>query len=155
VLELNFHWKKLSVIGGITIKSLYFQLHEDTVKAPEAVAFLRHLQRHMAGKLLLIWAGLPAHRSKVVSDYLGSTEGRLWVERLPGYAPELNPIEYLRGYARGNDLAGFAPKQLWELQSRGTPGIRPSPQGQALPASLLDPVRLEPRRTMNLFWNAQ
>jgi hypothetical protein len=34
--------------------------------------------------------------------------------------PELNPIEYLRGYARGNDLAGFAPKQLWELQSRGT-----------------------------------
>ncbi len=31
------------------------------------------------------------------------------------YAPELNPIEYLWGYAKGNDLANFAPKELWEL----------------------------------------
>lgn len=115
VLELNFNWKKLSVIGGITLKSLYFQLHEDSVKAPEVVAFLQHLQQHIAGKLLVIWDGLAAHRSKLVGDYLSSTEGRVWVERLPGYAPELNPIEYLWGYAKGNDLANFAPKELWEL----------------------------------------
>ena len=44
MLELNFNWKKLSVIGGITIKSLYFQLHEDSVKASEVVGFLNHLQ---------------------------------------------------------------------------------------------------------------
>jgi transposase len=115
VLELNFNWKKLSVIGGITLKSLYFQLHEDSVKAPEVVAFLRHLQQHIPGKLLVIWDGLPAHRSKLVADYLATTVGRVWVERLPGYAPELNPIEYLWGYAKGNDLANFAPKELWEL----------------------------------------
>lgn len=115
VLELNFNWKKLSVIGGITIKSLYFQLHEDSVKAPEVVGFLQHLQQHISGKLLVIWDGLPAHRSKVVADYLATTCGRVWVERLPGYAPELNPIEYLWGYAKGNDLANFAPKELWEL----------------------------------------
>ena len=115
VLELNFNWKKLSVIGGITIKSLYFQLHEDSVKAPEVVGFLQHLQQHIPGKLLIVWDGLPAHRSKDVADYLASTRGRVWVERLPGYAPELNPIEYLWGYAKGNDLANFAPKELWEL----------------------------------------
>lgn len=115
VLELNFNWKKLSVIGGITLKSLYFQLHEDSVKAPEVVAFLKHLQQHIPGKLLVIWDGLPAHRAKLVADYLASKECRVWVERLPGYAPELNPIEYLWGYAKGNDLANFAPKELWEL----------------------------------------
>ena len=115
MLELNFHWKKLSVIGGITLKSLYFQLHEDSVKAPEVVAFLKHLQQHIPGNLLVIWDGLPAHRSKLVADYLATTETRVWVERLPGYAPELNPIEYLWGYAKGNDLANFAPKELWEL----------------------------------------
>lgn len=115
VLELNFNWKKLSVIGGITIKSLYFQLHEDSVKAPEVVAFLQHLQQHIPGKLLVIWDGLPAHRSKLVAAYLATTKNRVWVERLPGYAPELNPIEYLWGYAKGNDLANFAPKELWEL----------------------------------------
>lgn len=115
ILELNFNWKKLSVIGGITIKSLYFQLHEDSVKAPEVIAFLGHLQQHIPGKLLVVWDGLPAHRSKLVADYLATTEGRVWVERLPGYAPELNPIEYLWGYTKGNDLANFAPKDLTEL----------------------------------------
>lgn len=115
VLELNFNWKKLSVIGGITLKSLYFQLHEDSVKAPEVVAFLQHLQQHIPGNLLVIWDGLPAHRAQLVADYLASTKSRVWVERLPGYAPELNPIEYLWGYAKGNDLANFAPKELWEL----------------------------------------
>lgn len=124
VLELNFNWKKLSVIGGITIKTLYFQLHEDSVKAPEVIAFLNHLQQHISGKLLVIWDGLPAHRSKLVAGYLASTRGRVWVERLPDYAPELNPIEYLWGYAKGNDLANFAPKHLWELSQAARKAFR-------------------------------
>ena len=115
VRELNFNWKKLSVIGGITIKSIYFQLHEDSVKAPEVVGFLKDLQPHLADKLFVLWDGLPAHRSRLGADYLASTKGRVWVERLPGYAPELNPIESLWGYAKGNDLANFAPKELWKL----------------------------------------
>lgn len=115
VLELNFNWNKLSVIGGITLKSIYFQLHEDSVKAPEVIGFLKHLQQHIAGNLLVVWDGLPAHRSRLVADYLGTTKSRVWVERLPAYAPELNPIEYLWGYAKGNDLAHFAPKDLAEL----------------------------------------
>ena len=85
------------------------------MKAPEVTAFPAHLEQHIPGKLLVIWDGLPAHRSKIVADYLASTKGRVWVERLPGYAPELNPIEYLWGYAKGNDLANFAPKELSEL----------------------------------------
>ena len=80
------------------------------------MGFRRPLQQHIPGKLLVIWDGWPAHRSKVVADYLASTRGRVWVERLPGYAPELNPIEYLWGCAKGNDLANFAPKELWELR---------------------------------------
>ncbi len=32
--------------------------------------FLQHLLRHLRGKLLVIWDGLPAHRSRVVKDFL-------------------------------------------------------------------------------------
>ena len=42
---------------------------------------------------------------------------RIQVERLPAYAPELNPIEYLWGNVKGNDLANFSPKELWELST--------------------------------------
>ena len=151
VLELNFHWKKLSVIGGITIKNLYFQLHKNSVTAPEVVGFLQHLQQHIAGKLLVIWDGLPAHRS----DYLAITQGRVWVERLLGYAPEINPIEIPLGLRQGQRFGELRANGPLETESRRTESFCKGAQGQTLPAGLLDPVRFESRMAMYLFWNAQ
>ncbi len=109
---------EVAVLCGVSWRAAhewYRARSKDGAEAPEVRGFLQHLQQHIPGKLLVIWDGLPAHRSKIVADYLATTQGRVWVERLPGYAPELNPIEYLWGYAKGNDLANFAPKELWEL----------------------------------------
>lgn len=117
VLEMNFNWDKLSVIGGISLKSIWFQIHEESVKSAQVTAFLDQLKRYVKGNLLIIWDGLPAHRSKVVAQYLSEQQGRILVERLPAYAPELNPIEYLWGNVKGNDLANFSPKELWELST--------------------------------------
>ena len=124
VIQMNFNWKKLSVIGGTTIRSIYFQLHEESVKAPQVIEFLNYLQKHIKGKLLVAWDNLPAYHSKMVAEYFASTKGRVWVERLPGYAPELNPIEYLLGYAKSNELANLAPKDLWELSSEAKKALR-------------------------------
>jgi len=44
---------------------------------------------------MVIWDGAPIHRSKLVTQYVASTEGRITIERLPAYAPELNPAEYI------------------------------------------------------------
>ena len=63
-----------------------------------------HLQRHLRGKLLTIWDGLPAHRSRVVQEYVRSRRGRITLESLPGYAPELNPVEYVWGYWKHREL---------------------------------------------------
>lgn len=115
ILQMNFNWEKLSVIGGISLKSIYFQLHEESIKSKQVMEFLDHLQRYIKGKLLVIWDGLPAHRSKAIAAYLAQTKGRVWVERLPAYAPELNPIEYLWGNVKGTDVANVSPKDLWEL----------------------------------------
>ena len=57
------------------------------------VEFLQHLLRHLPGKLLIIWDGLPRHRSHLVWDFVRHQRGRLWLEFLPAYAPELNPVE--------------------------------------------------------------
>ena len=114
-IEMNFNWDKLSVIGGISLKSVYFQVHEESIKSEQVIEFLKHLQRYLKGNILVIWDGLPAHRSKAVANYLKETKGRVWVESLPAYAPELNPIEYLWGNVKGGELANFSPKDLWEL----------------------------------------
>ncbi len=65
------------------------------LNAKEAILFLKDLKRHMRGrKLLMIWDGLPAHRAKIVTEYVKRQRSWLRIERFPGYAPELNPIEY-------------------------------------------------------------
>src|SRR5207249_7819112 len=45
VLQYSFNWKCLSAIAGITIWSFYFRLFPGSIKAPEVIEFLEHLQR--------------------------------------------------------------------------------------------------------------
>ena len=71
--------------------------------------------RHVHGPLLVVWDGLPSHRSRLVRDFVATTEGALVLERLPAYAPELNPVEYLRGYWKHHELPNFCAKDFAQL----------------------------------------
>jgi transposase len=48
------------------------------------------------GRMVIIWDGAPIHRRQVIRDFLAhGAAPRLHRERLPAYAPELNPGEGL------------------------------------------------------------
>lgn len=65
------------------------QDHSDI--GPDVVRFLQVLTREIAGLLLVIWDGATIHRCQAVKDYLAKGGAkRIHLERLPGYAPELN-----------------------------------------------------------------
>ena len=85
VLEFDFNWKKLSVIGGITVLNFYFQFYPGTIKSPQVIEFLKHLQQHLPGKLLMVWDGAMIHRRRLVRAYLESLHGRLYATALPAY----------------------------------------------------------------------
>ena len=115
MLQYHFTWKTLTAMAGITGWNFYFQFFPGAVRAPHGVGFLTHLLRHVRGKVLVIWDGLPAHRSRLVQQFVADQDGRLQLERLPAYAPELNPVEYLWGYWKQHELPNFCPKNLAEL----------------------------------------
>ena len=50
-----------------------------------------HLRRVAGPCLLVIWDGLPIHRRQQVKEFVAGTGGRIRVEPLPGYAPDLTP----------------------------------------------------------------
>jgi len=79
------------------------------------VEFLGHLMRHLPDKLLIIWDGLPSHRSHLVWDFVRQQRGRLWLEFLPAYAPELNPVEYLWSHWKQHELPNFCPSTFAQL----------------------------------------
>lgn len=107
VLQYSFDWKHLSLIAGVTFWRFYFRFFAGSIKGPQLVMFLRALTAQIHGKLLIIWDGLPAHRSRLVRAYVESLAGRVVLERLPAYAPELNPVEYLFGYVKQRELANL------------------------------------------------
>jgi transposase len=80
-------------------------IQDKSFNGADVVRFLKHLLRHIAGKLLVIWDGLPAHQGQSVKEFLseGGTQ-RIHSERLPGYAPDLNPDEEVWNYLKNVEL---------------------------------------------------
>jgi transposase len=82
----------LSVMGGMTPGGkIYTLVRQRSLNGLDSIDFLLHLQRVAAKRLLVIWDGSPIHRRAEVRDFILSTRGKVWVEALPGYAPDLNP----------------------------------------------------------------
>ncbi len=96
------------------------------------MAFLGQLLRLIPGLLLVIWDGSPTHRSKVIKAYLAAGAAkRIHLEQLPGYAPELNPTEWVWSYLKIADLANVACDFLSELDApirRAKKRLQPIPE---------------------------
>ena len=110
VLQYHFNWKTLSAMAGVTWWNFYFRLFPGAIRSPQIIVFLSHLLRHIPGKLLIVWDGLPGHRSRAVWEFVRQQRGRLWLEFLPAYAPELNPVEYLWSHWKQHELPNFCPQ---------------------------------------------
>jgi transposase len=124
VLQYHFNWKTLSVVAGISLWRFYFRLFPGSIKGPQLVEFLTHLMRHVSGPLLIIWDGLPTHRSRLVKDFVDSQKGRIHLEYLPAYAPELNPCEYIFGNLKQHQLPNLCPRTLGDLSHYARRALR-------------------------------
>ena len=124
VLQYHFNWKVLSAIAGVTWWSFYFRLYPSTIRSPQVVDFLRRLLRQIPGDILVIWDGLRQHRSRLVREFVAAQHGRLTLEFLPAYAPELNPVEYLWGPWKTHELPNFCPRTVWELSTEARRALR-------------------------------
>src|SRR5437588_4222887 len=80
--------------------------------------------RHIPGKLLMIWDGLPATTAARCGEFVRQQRGRLWVEFLPGYAPELNPVEYLWSHWKQRELPNFHPTSFGPLSHYARKALR-------------------------------
>ena len=124
VLQYNFNWKSLSAVAGLTFLNFCFRLYPGSVKGEQVVDFLKALVRHIDGPLLVVWDGLPAHRSRVVRDYITDLDGWIHIEYLPPYAPELNPVEYIWAYWKQHELPNVCPKDFWSLDQEARRTLR-------------------------------
>jgi transposase len=82
----------LSVMGGMTPEGkVYTLVRQEPLNGLHSIEFLLHLGRVAGRRLLVIWDGSPIHRRAEVQEFVADTRGAVWLEALPGYAPDLNP----------------------------------------------------------------
>ena len=124
VLRHHFNWKRLHAIGAVTCRPegidarLLLHPQPDSVKQEGVIAYLGALHAQIGGPAVLLWDGLPAHRSKLVQQHIQAQQDWLTVERLPAYAPELNPVEYLWSVLKGKDVANFCADTIGQIEDK-------------------------------------
>jgi transposase len=99
VLTHPFNWKKASMAAAICYgvrgggAQLAFYITPGNYDTDRLIEVLGELRRFLGGeKATLLWDGLPSHRSNAMQAWLNTQRSWLVVERLPAYAPELNPV---------------------------------------------------------------
>ena len=118
VLRVPLTRDHLSAIGGLTPQGrMFMQMQERAYRAEDVVAFLRLLLRKIPGKLLVIWDGASIHRAKIIKEFLAAGAARrLHLERLPGYAPDLNPQEGVWNLLKRRELKNLCCQHLSEVR---------------------------------------
>jgi transposase len=106
----------LSVMGGLTpTGKVYTLVRQEPLNGLHSVEFLTHLLRLAGRRLLVIWDGSPIHRRVEVKEFVSNTQGKVWLEALPGYAPDLNPVEWLWQHLKHVEMRNLACRDLEEL----------------------------------------
>lgn len=93
-----------------------FRLRDGSIKGAQIVEFLKALRTQLRRKLMIVWDGAAQHKSRAVREYLDSTDGTVQMALLPGYVPDLNPVEYLWAWLERHVLVNFCPNNLAELK---------------------------------------
>ena len=117
VLKVELTRDHLSAIGGLTIDGrLIMHIQDTSYKGSDVVRFLQLLLRKIPGNLLVIWDGAPIHRCQAVKDFLAQGGAkRIHLERLPGYAPELNPQEGVWNLLKRRELKNLCAHDFEQL----------------------------------------
>ena len=124
---------------------LFLTRQDGYFQTEHVAAFLRDLHYHFRGRIIVVWDGWKVHQAaaKVVQSK------RLETVTLPGYAPELNPVEQVWNRLKWSDLANAAPADSDELHQQLRPLLQQTSQSLPRLRSFWKGARL-PLQKLNL-----
>ncbi len=107
----------LSIAGALTEGGhrVYTMVRQKSLNGLNMIEFLKHLLQVAGSRLLVIWDGSPIHRRQLVQDFVAESRGTIRLERLPAYAPDLNPVEGLWQHLKHVELRNVTARDLEEL----------------------------------------
>ncbi len=106
VVERPGQRQSISAASAVNARGgFWYCTYEGGLNGALFVTLLRRMMRNRKKPVHLVVDGLPAHKTKLVKEYVASTKGRLTLHFLPGYAPELNPDELVWSHMKRTGVA--------------------------------------------------
>jgi len=106
IVRYSYKHDRISALAALSVSAhrkhmgLYVRFRQENFHAIDVARFLRQLLRHLRGPVILLWDHGRIHQgplfAKLRKDY-----PRFHDEWFPGYAPELNPVEFIWGDYKG------------------------------------------------------
>lgn len=98
--------QSISAASAVNAKgAFWFCTYEGGLNAELFVELLKQMMKSRRKPVYLVLDSLPAHKTALVKNYVASTEGRLTLHFLPGYAPDLNPDELVWSHVKRTGTA--------------------------------------------------
>jgi transposase len=111
--------QSVNAISAVTMRGgFWYAVYTGRFNAARFVEFLKAFLRGRRRPVMLVVDGHPAHRAKVVAEFVQSTKGRLELHFLPGYAPELNPDEFVWNHLRQRGVSKKPLRRNESLRAR-------------------------------------
>jgi transposase len=134
---------RVNLMAAITNRgALRFTVYTGSLTIARHLTFLDRLATDFAGrKVFLIADQHPTHKAKTVKAWLAENTERIEQHFLPGYAPELNPVEPLNGDTKRDVANRAAPRNRTTM-------------AQAIRAHL-HRLQKQPARVISFFHNPE
>lgn len=115
VVKSSGQRQSINVISAVNASGAFWAAtYTGKLDAEAFVIFLRNFMKGQRTKVFLVVDGHPAHKAKIVKEYVAQTQGRLELYFLPPYAPDLNPDEFVWNYMK---TIGVSKKPLKKNES--------------------------------------
>lgn len=119
VVRTSGQRQSINVISAVNARGEFWAAtYDGKLNAESFVLFLQNFMKGRQGKIFLILDGHPAHTAKAAERYRESLGGRLELYRLPAYAPDLNPDEFVWSHMKKNGVSKKPLKQNEALRDR-------------------------------------
>ena len=111
--------QSVSAISAVNLLgAFWYNVYTGRLNAPQFICFLKDFLRYRRRPVFLVVDRHPAHIARVVAEFVQSLGGRLELHFLPGYAPDLNPDEFVWNHLRQKGVSKTPLRQNESLRAR-------------------------------------
>jgi transposase len=131
--------QSISAASAVNAKGgFWFATYQGALNAELFIELLKKMMKGRTRAVHLVVDGLPAHKKANVREYIASTNGKLSMHILPGYAPDLNPDELVWSYVKRTGVARNPLRAGEKLEIRIDEQLRSMQRDRRLVRSFFD-----------------